>query len=157
PEPAADVFSLGCVVFECITGKPAFPGEHVMAALAKILFDEPPRLRHVCPSAPEALDALVARMLAKRAEARFKEASSLLAARGGLDELRPASMPSPPVARGEQQLVSVLMATAPPGPADPTHPAPQTPGPAGSSPSPSSPDTLPAAPSLMALRRDLEE
>src|SRR5262249_11885284 len=35
--PRADVFSLGCVLFECLTGRPTFPGTHPMAVLAKIL------------------------------------------------------------------------------------------------------------------------
>src|SRR5262245_36740079 len=40
----ADVFALGCVLFECLSGRPAFTGANVMAILAKILLDEVPRL-----------------------------------------------------------------------------------------------------------------
>jgi tetratricopeptide (TPR) repeat protein len=112
---AADVFSLGCVLFECITGKPPFQAEHPMAVLAKIVFEEPPRLHQVCPEAPETVDALVARMLAKSAEGRFKDASALLAALDALDALGPLARTSPPAAFGEQQLLSVLMATPPAG------------------------------------------
>lgn len=61
----ADVCLLGCVLFECLTGKPAFVGMHVFALLAKLLFDEPPRVRELAPDVPAALDALVWRMLAK--------------------------------------------------------------------------------------------
>src|SRR5262249_54315127 len=113
--PAADVFSLGCVLFECITGKPPFQAEHVMAVLAKILFEEPPRIHQVCPEAPEVVDALLSRMLAKDAESRLPDASALLAALDALDELRPLVRTLPPALGGEQQLLSVLMATSPTG------------------------------------------
>ena len=42
-----------------------FSGAHVVAVLAKILLEEAPRLRALRPELPEALDALVARMLSK--------------------------------------------------------------------------------------------
>src|SRR5262245_32405739 len=37
-DPRADVFSLGCVLFECLAGRAAFAGKHMTAVLAKILF-----------------------------------------------------------------------------------------------------------------------
>jgi serine/threonine protein kinase len=58
-------FSLGCVLFECLTGEPAFGGEHAAATLTKVLFEETPSARSLKPDVPEALDALVRRMLAK--------------------------------------------------------------------------------------------
>jgi hypothetical protein len=112
---AADVFSLGCVIFECVTGKPLFQAEHLMAMLAKILFEEPPRLHQVCPGASAAVEALLAQMLAKSAESRFKDAPALVAALDALDELGPMARTSPPAFGGEQQLLSVLMATPPTG------------------------------------------
>jgi len=59
----ADVFALGCVVFECLTGQPAFSGTNVAATLAKVILDEAPRLRSLRPDLPDELDTLVARML----------------------------------------------------------------------------------------------
>ncbi|MDI1431688.1 serine/threonine-protein kinase [Polyangium sorediatum] len=61
----ADVFALGCVLFECLAGAPAFPGDHLHAILAKVLFAEPPSLVELRPEIPYELEALVMRMLAK--------------------------------------------------------------------------------------------
>ena len=61
----ADVFSLGCVLFEYLTGTPAFEADHPMALLTKLVFAKPPRLSDVLPTAPANLDALLWRMLAK--------------------------------------------------------------------------------------------
>jgi tetratricopeptide (TPR) repeat protein len=61
----ADVFALGCVLFQCLTGTPAFEGETAIAILAQILFSEAPRVSELWPEVPEELDALVAQMLSK--------------------------------------------------------------------------------------------
>src|SRR5262249_4208721 len=61
----ADVFSLGCVLFRCLTGQKPFEGDDVMAILLKLVLEEPPRLGELLPEAPSALEDLVARMLAK--------------------------------------------------------------------------------------------
>ncbi|XYI02280.1 serine/threonine-protein kinase [Sorangium sp. So ce1128] len=66
----ADIFSLGCVLFECLTGQRAFRAQHVAALVWKLLLEEPPRARALRPAVPEALDELLARMLAKDASAR---------------------------------------------------------------------------------------
>jgi tetratricopeptide (TPR) repeat protein len=69
-DPHLDVFSLGCVAFECLTGRAAFEGAHLMAALAKVLFHEPPRVRSIKPDVPEALEKLIIRMMSKQADER---------------------------------------------------------------------------------------
>jgi hypothetical protein len=116
--PSADVFSLGCVLYECLTGQPPFRAPHLVAALAKILFTEPTPLRELRPELPPALQELLERMLLKAPTRRLPGAASLLEA---LEELRsrldrgpgPTSsqgVPRPRLANTGQQLVTVLLA-----------------------------------------------
>ncbi|EYF01502.1 serine/threonine-protein kinase [Chondromyces apiculatus] len=79
-EPPADVFSLGCVLYECIAGRPAFEGAHLMAALAKLLFQEPPRVRELRPDIPEPLERLIERMMAKTPADRPRDGNEVCAA-----------------------------------------------------------------------------
>jgi serine/threonine protein kinase len=51
-KPAADVFSLGCILYECLAGQPPFAADHIAALLAKILFEEARPLETVCPHVP---------------------------------------------------------------------------------------------------------
>jgi serine/threonine protein kinase len=80
-----DVFSLGCVLFECLTGKRAFPSDRSSAIVAKV-FREPPELAAVCRDPHPGLARLIASMLAKDPLARPADASALLQA---LDALGP--------------------------------------------------------------------
>jgi tetratricopeptide (TPR) repeat protein len=64
-DPRCDIFSMGCVFFECLAGRPAFEGTNPMAVLAKLLLQESPRVAEARPGVPKALDALVTRMLSK--------------------------------------------------------------------------------------------
>ncbi|MCB9622407.1 MAG: protein kinase [Sandaracinus sp.] len=77
--PAADVWALGCVLYECLTGAPAFRAQHMVALLAKILLDPVPTLdpRHEVPGA---LRALLDRCLCKEPEGRFADGEALLSA-----------------------------------------------------------------------------
>ncbi|HSO37132.1 MAG TPA: serine/threonine-protein kinase [Labilithrix sp.] len=68
--PAADVFALGCVLFECLTGRPAFAGESVEIVLAQIMLEAPPLVRTLRPEVPLALEGLVEQMLDKQVAMR---------------------------------------------------------------------------------------
>lgn len=82
--PSADVFALGCMLYQALTGKPPFAGDHITAVLTKVLFEEVPPLRFHQPDVPPSLDALLSRMLLKDAAERPSDARALLAR---LDEL----------------------------------------------------------------------
>lgn len=74
----ADVFGLGCVLFECLTGRPAFAGRHAVAVLAKVLCEQPPLVSEIRPGLGAEIDDLVGRMLAKEREGRPSDAQSVL-------------------------------------------------------------------------------
>ncbi len=120
----ADVFALGCVLYECLTGRPAFAADNLMALLAKVLFEDAPRLRQV-GDFPAALEDLIVRMLSKNVAYRPADATAVaeeLADLDGLDDralsiLRDAAPTS--ITHGEQRLVCVVMAGAAPDDAIP--------------------------------------
>jgi tetratricopeptide (TPR) repeat protein len=155
-----DVFALGAVVYECLTGRLAFPGDSLMAVLAKILFDDPPPVRDVCPEVPRALEELLARLLAKEPARRAPDAGvvaaelTAIAESGqGIDRGEPALV----LTAREQRLVCVLCAKRV-GAGDAWHPpiAEDASGQAQEAPEPDAPDeshlsTLPAIP-LSSLR-----
>src|SRR5262249_13569518 len=76
----ADVFALGCVVFECLTGEPAFVAHSPMAVFCKILVDRAPRAGEIVPGLPARIDELLGQMLAKEPADRPRDGSVL----GGL-------------------------------------------------------------------------
>src|SRR4051794_9515629 len=79
----ADVYALGCVLFECLTGRPPFPGPSDVAVLYAHLEEEPPRARTLRPGVPRALDEVVARALAKDPARRWSSAAAFAAAMRG--------------------------------------------------------------------------
>jgi len=111
----SDVFALGCVLFRCLTGETAFRADDPVAVLARIVLEEPPRVHELAPHVPPALDALVARMMAKDPEERHRDGAALAAAiaeldRSALGDSKPPRAPSmPPALSGaEHAAVSVV-------------------------------------------------
>jgi hypothetical protein len=72
-----DIFALGCVLFEMITGTKAFDGQTRASLLGSILKDDPPPISKVRPIAPSSLDRVVAACLAKNPDDRWQSARDL--------------------------------------------------------------------------------
>ena len=66
----ADVYALGCMLFEMIAGRPPFRRENEYATMYAHVSEPPPALSSVAPGVPPALDAAVARALAKEPDSR---------------------------------------------------------------------------------------
>jgi serine/threonine protein kinase/ABC-type oligopeptide transport system substrate-binding subunit/DNA-binding winged helix-turn-helix (wHTH) protein len=71
-----DVYSLGCVLFECLAGHPPFRAENDAALMFAHLMEEPPRLSAERPDLSGDIDEVVARALAKAPEDRYPSAGT---------------------------------------------------------------------------------
>ncbi len=84
PDPAlasrADVYALGCVLVNLLTGTPPYPRDTYEAALWAHVHADPPAISGRGAGLPTALDPVVARALAKEPAARFPTAGALIAA-----------------------------------------------------------------------------
>jgi serine/threonine-protein kinase len=76
----ADVYSLACVLFECLTGSRPYPREERAAVLWAHMHDEVPHASSVSPALPPAVDAALARGMAKSPDDRFTTARELVQA-----------------------------------------------------------------------------
>ena len=79
---SADVYSLGCVLYECLTGAPVFPRSSRLAVAWAHLEEEPPKPSRQRVGLPEAIDAVIERALAKEPERRYPSCGALVAAAG---------------------------------------------------------------------------
>ena len=95
----ADLYSLGCVLFECLSGRPPYSRSSELAAVLAHLNDPPPSLADERPELA-ALDPVLARALAKAPEERQPSAAALVAeARAALGDAGPQEAPPPRVAQ----------------------------------------------------------
>nr|WP_082983891.1 protein kinase [Mycobacterium sp. 1165178.9] len=93
----ADVYSLACVLQECLTGTRPFPGESLEEQLNAHLTIPPPQPSASVPGLPPGLDAVVARGMAKDLERRYQSVMELAeAARGALASPIGSISPAPP-------------------------------------------------------------
>ena len=110
-EPRADVYGLGAVLHRCLAGHPPFSGTHPLAVLAKVVLEQAPPIRELCPEVPRALDRLLARMLAKDPRERPADGAALLEALDDLDMRDPSAEGhvASAVTTREQRVASVVL------------------------------------------------
>ncbi len=75
--PQTDVYSLGCVLFEALTGQPPYRRENELAALWAHMYTAAPSVREAAPDVPAAFDAVVRRAMAKEPAERYASAGEL--------------------------------------------------------------------------------
>jgi tetratricopeptide (TPR) repeat protein len=75
--PATDVWAIGCVLYECLTGAKAFWADNVIVVLTHILMDDPPPVQNLRPEIPQDLAFLVMKALSKAPDARPTDAQAL--------------------------------------------------------------------------------
>lgn len=118
--PAADVYSLTCVLHECLTGSTPHQADTISSAIKAHLLDPAPQPSRLRPGVPVGFDQVIAQGLAKTPENRYAAAGQLaLAARAALDG---ANVPAPhtvvggfPGGGGYRPTPPTMAGLAPPG------------------------------------------
>ncbi len=73
----SDVYSLGAILFACVTGRPPIVADTVVQTLMDVIHKPPPRVRSICPSAPADLETIVDKCLEKNPAKRYQSAERL--------------------------------------------------------------------------------
>lgn len=126
----ADVYGLGCLLFHTLTGNPPFVGDSAVAVVAEVLHSEPPRLADRLPNTPQALDDLMASLLAKDRAQRPADGTELLQRLSQLSAIlereQSATMGVSLQERRTIALVALNFSAPPEEPAPPSDPLEQT-------------------------------
>jgi DNA-binding beta-propeller fold protein YncE/tRNA A-37 threonylcarbamoyl transferase component Bud32 len=77
---SSDLYSLGCVLYHCLTGRVPYPRDKELAVLWAHVDEPPPRPTEVLPTLPRAVDDVIARALSKEPDARYETAGDLVEA-----------------------------------------------------------------------------
>ena len=131
--PASDVFALGAMFYEILSGRRAFDADSMHAVLYKVTESQPPSLAEVCEGIPPVVVTFVWRALAKAPELRYKDAGQMREALelcrrvldGSLDEASAigAMGEAPTILQSPGEVAATAMWIDPGTPGAPTAPA----------------------------------
>jgi serine/threonine-protein kinase len=142
--PAGDQYSLGCVLYFCLTGQYPFPEGTAVEKMMAHQTKQPPAIKDVSPETPDELVAVVDRLMQKAPAARYGSVAD------AMEALRPlaSESPEPGSKYAAQPIVQVPpngLATLAPEVTRPA-PAPSRPAVAASTAAPARPTAVPPAP-----------
>jgi non-specific serine/threonine protein kinase len=86
-----DVYALGCVLFEMLTGRPPWMAQDAASLLARVVMSEPPSLRQLAPAVPPAVIRIVEQAIRREPDERFSTAAALARALERAIDSGPAS------------------------------------------------------------------
>lgn len=107
----ADIYSLGCVLYETLTGRKPFPAEGLPAQMYAHVNTEPPAPSSELPALPKGLDGVIARGMAKDPAARYGTAGELAAEAAAAVAASAPTVPHPPSHAGGQAMVARTLPT----------------------------------------------
>ena len=90
-EPRIDIYAVGCIAFELVTGKPPFTGHSPMAVMRSQVYDPVPRLaeQDLPEPVPAEFESVVRKCLAKEPDKRFQDGRELLEALRAIPQPEP--------------------------------------------------------------------
>jgi hypothetical protein len=90
----SDLYSLGCVLYEMVTGRPLFPSDDPVKIIFSHINDLPIMPRRIAPEIPEALEQVILKLLSKDPDKRYQSAGELFQALKSVIEA-PEAKPAP--------------------------------------------------------------